>query len=75
MTNVDPARPAEIAVRLAGANPKTATGETLTASAVDSVNTFAAPKTVAPKPVTAKVQGDQVMLTLEPKSVTVLSIR
>jgi hypothetical protein len=30
---------------------------------------------VAPKPVTAKVQGDQVMLTLEPKSVTVLSIR
>jgi alpha-N-arabinofuranosidase len=74
-TNVDPTRPAEIAVRLAGVSPKTATGETLTASAVDSVNTFDAPKTVAPKPVTAKVQGDQVLLTLEPKSVTVLSIR
>jgi alpha-L-arabinofuranosidase len=75
MTNVDPARPAEIAVRLAGVSPRAATGETLTASAVDSVNTFTAPKTVAPKPVTAKVQGDQVVLTLEPKSVTVLTIR
>jgi len=58
-----------------GVSLKTATGETLTASAVDSVNTFAAPKTVAPKPVTAKVQGDQVFLTLEPKSVTVLAVR
>ena len=75
MTNIDPARPAEIAVRLAGVSPKTATGETLTASAVDSVNTFDAPKTVVPKPVTAKVQGDQVLLTLEPKSVTVLAVR
>jgi alpha-N-arabinofuranosidase len=74
-TNVDPARPAEIAVRMAGVSPTIATGETLTAAAVDSVNTFDAPKVVAPKPVTAKAHGDQVMLTLEPKSVTVLSIR
>jgi len=42
---------------------------------VDSVNTFDAPKTVVPKPVSAKVQGDLVTLTLEPKSVTVLSLR
>ena len=62
-------------MRLAGLRSTTATGETLTAPAVDSVNTFAAPKTVAPKPVTARVQGDQLTLTLEPKSVTVLSIR
>ena len=75
LTNVDPAQPAEISVRLAGLRSTTAMGETLTAPAVDSVNTFAAPKTVAPKPVTARVQGDQLTLTLEPKSVTVLAIR
>jgi alpha-N-arabinofuranosidase len=74
-TNVDPNQPAEIAVRLAGITPKAATGETLTAAAVDSVNTFEAPKTVSPKPATARVEGGQLMLSLEPKSVTVLSIR
>jgi alpha-N-arabinofuranosidase len=75
ITNVDPTRPADISVRLAGNSPKIVAGETLTAAAVDSVNTFEAPGTVAPKPVSARVQGDQVIVTLEPKSVTVLSIR
>lgn len=75
MTNIDPTRPVDIAARVAGLAAKTAAGETLTAPAVDSVNTFDAPKTVAPKPVAAKVQGDRVLLTLEPKSVTVISIK
>ncbi len=75
LTNVDPTRPADISVRLAGISPKTVAGETLTAAAVDSVNTFEAPGTVAPKPLSAKVQGDQVTVTLQPKSVTVISVR
>jgi alpha-N-arabinofuranosidase len=75
LTNVDANRPVDVGVRLAGTRAKSASGETLTAAAVDSVNTFEAPDTVAPKPVTAKVQGDQVMVTLAPKSVTVLSVR
>ena len=74
-TNVDPAQPVEIVVRLPGISPRTAAGETLTAPAVDSVNTVDGPNTVAPKPVAAHVLGDQLTLTLEPKSVTVLSIR
>ena len=74
-TNVDPAQPVEIAVRLPGISPRSAAGETLTAPAVDSVNTFDRPNTVVPKPVTARVLGDQLTLTLEPKSVTVISIR
>ena len=53
----------------------TVAGETLTAAAVDAVNTFEAPRAVAPKPFSAKVQGDRLTLTLEPKSVTVISIR
>lgn len=75
ITNLDPARPADITVQVSGITPKTAAGETLTAGAVDAVNTFEAPHTVAPKPFTAKLQGDRLSLTLEPKSVTVLSVR
>jgi len=75
ITNVDPTRPADISARLSGVNGRSVAGETLTAGAVDSVNTFDAPKTVAPKPVSATLQGDRLTLTVEPKSVTVLSVR
>ena len=75
LTNVDPNRPADLAVRLSGVGAGTAAGETLTAPAVDAVNTFEAPRTVAPKPISAKVQGDRLALTLAPKSVTVISVR
>ena len=75
LTNVDPNRPADLTVRLSGIGARTAAGETLTAATVDAVNTFEAPRTVAPKPFSAKVQGDRLALTLEPKSVTVISVR
>jgi len=74
VTNVDPNQPAEIEASLAGITAKSAAGETLTAPKVDSVNTFEAPNTVAPKPVSAKVQGGKLILKLEPKSVTVISV-
>ncbi|HEX8291015.1 MAG TPA: alpha-L-arabinofuranosidase C-terminal domain-containing protein, partial [Pyrinomonadaceae bacterium] len=69
LTNVDPNRPAEIEASLAGVTATAAAGETLTAPKVDSVNTFEAPNTVAPKPFAAKVQGGKLNLRLEPKSV------
>jgi alpha-L-arabinofuranosidase len=75
LTNVDPRRPVDIVARVTGLSATTAAGETLTAAAVDSVNTFDSPKTVTPKPVTAKVQGNQLTITLEPKSVTVIAVR
>jgi alpha-N-arabinofuranosidase len=75
LTNLDPTRPVEIATRLLGMRARSASGETLTAPAIDSVNTFEAPKTVMPKPLTAQVQGDRLTVTLEPKSVTVLAVR
>jgi alpha-N-arabinofuranosidase len=74
LTNIDPNEPVEIVVNLAGAGAKSAAGETLTAPKVDSVNTFDAPHTVVPKPISAKVQGDKLTLKLEPKSVTVVSL-
>jgi alpha-N-arabinofuranosidase len=74
VTNLDPNRPAAVEARLAGVTPKSAAGETLTAPKVDSVNGFDAPSTVAPKPFTARIQGSALLLTLEPKSVTVISV-
>jgi len=74
ITNLDPEKPVEIDADVTGMTVKSATGETLTASGVDSVNTFAAPNTVVPKPITANVAGGRLTLTVEPKSVTVLSL-
>jgi alpha-N-arabinofuranosidase len=74
VTNLDPNRPVTVEATLAGVTPKSAAGETLTAPRVDSVNTFEAPKTVSPKPIQAQVRGGSVALTLEPKSVTVVSV-
>jgi alpha-N-arabinofuranosidase len=74
VTNLDPNRPVTIEASLAGVTAKSAAGETLTAPRVDSVNTFEAPGTVVPKPIAAKISGATLALTLEPKSVTVISI-
>ncbi len=74
ITNIDPNQPAEIEVSLAGVPAKSAAGETLTAPKVDSVNTFDAPNTVVPKPVSAKVEGGKLSMKLEPKSVTVVAV-
>jgi alpha-L-arabinofuranosidase len=74
ITNLDPNQSVEIEATLAGLTAKSATGETLTAPKVDSVNTFEAPTTVMPKPVSAKVVDGKLTLKLEPRSVTVISV-
>ena len=74
ITNLDPNQLAEIEASLAGVTAKVAAGETLTAPKVDSINTFDAPNTVVPKPISAKVQEGKLILKVEPKSVTVISV-
>jgi alpha-N-arabinofuranosidase len=74
ITNIDPNQPVEVEASLAGITAKSAAGETLTAPKVDSVNTFDAPNTVAPKPISVKIQNGKLNLRLEPKSVTVISV-
>lgn len=74
LTNIDPNNAVEIEASFIGMNANSATGQTLTAAKVDSVNTFEAPNTVAPKPISAKVQGGKLAIKLEPKSVTVVSL-
>lgn len=74
ITNVDPNQPAEIELNVAGMSAKSATGETLTAPKVDSINTFDAPNTVVPKPISVKAQGGKLTLKLDPRSITVVSV-
>ena len=75
LANIDPVRPIEFETRLTGIAARTATGETLTGPAIDSVNTFDTPAIVSPKPVTATIKGDRLSVTLSSKSVTVLGVR
>jgi alpha-N-arabinofuranosidase len=74
ITVVDPNQPVEIEVNRAGIATKSRSGQTLTTLNVHSVNTFGAPNTVTPKPISAKVQSGKLDLKLEPKSVTVMPI-
>jgi len=74
ITNIDPARPATVDVNVAGSKVKQVQGETLSAPKVDSVNTFAAPSMVVPKPLSGRVSGGKISLTLAPASVSVVSL-
>ena len=74
VTHLDPSQPVEVEVSLKDAVVRSAVGETLSAERVDSVNSFEAPRAVAPKPFSARAQGGKLTLKLEPKSVTVVSV-
>ena len=74
ITNLDPDTPAAIDVDVTGMTAKSAKAETLTAPTVDSINTFEDPRKVAPKSAAVKVQDGRLSLTVEPRSVTVVSI-
>jgi alpha-N-arabinofuranosidase len=72
--NLDPDKPMAIDADLTGMNINFAMGETLSAPAVDSVNTFTTPNIVVPKPIAASVKGGTLTLTVEPKSMTVIAL-
>jgi alpha-N-arabinofuranosidase len=72
---VDPNRSVDIDLAVAGMTPSSATGQTLAAPKVDSVNTFDAPNAVVPKPISATAKAGRLTLTVEPKSVTVVAVQ
>jgi alpha-L-arabinofuranosidase len=74
ITNVDPNAAADVELSVAGIRAEAAAGETLTAPKVDSVNSFDAPGTVVPRPVSATARDGKITLRLEPKSVTVIAV-
>ena len=73
LTNLDPNRPPTSTRSLTGLAARVGIRRDADGAGVDSVNTFEAPNTVAPKPMSAKVAGWR-LSSLEPKSVTVISV-
>jgi alpha-N-arabinofuranosidase len=74
ITNLDPEKLVDIDAEISGEKIRSVKAETLTASAVDSVNTFSVPGTVVPRPISAKIEGARLALTVAPKSVTVIAL-
>ena len=73
VVNLDPNRSAEITVTISGGAARSVTGEVLTATAVNAMNTFDGPNTVKPAPFSAyKLEGSQLKLNIPSKSVVVL---
>ncbi|AJP72508.1 alpha-N-arabinofuranosidase [Sphingomonas hengshuiensis] len=74
VTNLDPRNPAQVRASVAGVKLRSVSGQLLTAPRVDSVNSFAAPNAVAPKPYSAKASGDGITLEVPAKSVLVVQV-
>ena len=76
IVNLDPNRAAEITTTIWGGPIKSATGEVLTAPAINAMNTFDHPDTVKPAPFNGyKLTGSQLSLSIPSKSVVVLELR
>jgi alpha-N-arabinofuranosidase len=76
VVNLDPNRAAEITTTIWGGAIRTATGEILTASAMNSMNTFDRPNTVKPAPFSGyKLQGSQLSLNIPAMSIVVLELK
>ena len=76
VVNLEPMRAAEIVVTVSGATIKSASGEVLTAPAMNAMNTFDRPNTIKPAPFSGyKLQGSQLTLNIPAKSVVVLQLK
>jgi alpha-N-arabinofuranosidase len=76
IVNLDPNRPAEVSTTVSGSTVKNISGEILTASMINAMNTFDNPNTIKPAAFSSyKLQGSQLTLNIPAKSVVVLELR
>ena len=75
LVNVDPDRPARIAASIDGFNARSASGQVLTAPAVDSHNGFDRPDGVVPRPFSGRPGAGGLVFDLPPKSIAVVEVR
>ena len=75
LVNLDPKREATVSLDIAGVEAKAATGRVLTAASMDAHNTFDAPQTVKPAPISAKRSGGKLVLRLPARSLSVVELR
>ncbi|MFL6734751.1 MAG: alpha-N-arabinofuranosidase [Sphingomicrobium sp.] len=74
VTNLHSTKATSAELSLPGVKVTSASGETLTAAAVDTVNTFDRPAAVKPQPATVSAKGDKVVVSLPAHSVTVVRL-
>ena len=74
LVNLDPKREARVTARVRGANTQSASGRVLTADAMDARNTVDAPTDVQPTSFEASREGDEIVLVLPAKSVSVVQL-
>ena len=76
VVNLDPTRAADLVATVSGGSPRTITGEVLTASAMNSMNTFDHPNTIKPARFQGfKLQDSQLLVNIPAKSVVVLELK
>ena len=74
--DLDAARSAELAATLSGGILRAISGEILTASGINAMNTFDRPHTIEPTSFRGyKLQGSQLSLSIPAKSVVVLELK
>lgn len=74
IVNLDPERGARLPVKIGGVTARSATGQVLTAKAVNSVNTFEKPSEVAPQPYSTSAIGGDLVLEVPAKSIMVVQV-
>jgi alpha-N-arabinofuranosidase len=74
LINVDPREPATMAVAVPGTKARAATGEILTAPAVDSHNSFERPNTVEPAAYRGSISDGKLRFDLPAKSIAVVRV-
>jgi len=76
MANADPNRAITVTVKLAGASARTVSGQVVTASAINAINSFDAPNTVVPKAFGgARITDGTLTVALPAKSVVMLDLQ
>ncbi|MCB1642160.1 MAG: alpha-N-arabinofuranosidase [Xanthomonadales bacterium] len=74
LTNLHPAREAPLDVEIDDDSQHRVTAETLSAPAIDSVNSFEAPDTVIPRALAVTLDGTRLQVVLPPRSVSVIRL-
>src|SRR5690606_20415454 len=74
LVNLDPRAEKTVTVDVSGLSVRSAMGEVLTAPNVNSVNTYDAPDTVAPKPIAGTLRGGSLRVELPAKAVAMLAL-
>ncbi len=76
LSNLDPNRPVTVTAKLAELSQAAVSGWTITAPAMNAINTFDRPDTVVPQAFSgARIDGDTLTVSLPPKSVAMLELK